>query len=402
MADPVGIVTDGMTFLEGCGVRSGSVFAGADYCDNGPDCFACDELGDFDICPDMTFLTEPVNVVTPGVAYQENSVVLCGSVSAYDNCDGDWPDCVDYDEMGDCDGCPGVTFLGDPVYVVTEGMTYQEKIGILSGSVYDYDDYCDPDYFDYYKPNDFDDGYGFVGPVECRMCCGLHGLDGSGGSGGEDNSYWTGFGDPIAGVVCASGPDGTGDGDRPPSSGPNSPGDPGEETDLHRTGFGDPVNALVCTSGPDGTGDGDRQPSSGPNSPGDPGEENNSTLTEFGEPVIGVTPCWPGDMDSDICGRSVVLCTLPPGPGESGDSYTYEDAVALCISPPGPGRPFMRCCCFVCITTGTGGEDYDMSEGAVDLCGYCCEPITSGVCRDFVPKLDMEVVNCLSDLVDWF
>ena len=35
-------------------------------------------------------------------------------------------------------------------------MTYQEKIDILSGLVYDYDDYCDscPDYFDYDEPND--------------------------------------------------------------------------------------------------------------------------------------------------------------------------------------------------------------------------------------------------------
>ena len=52
-------------------------------------------------------------------------------------------------------------------------MTYQEKIDIIRGSVYDYDDYCDscPDYFDYDEPNDFDDGYGFVGPVEYKMCC---------------------------------------------------------------------------------------------------------------------------------------------------------------------------------------------------------------------------------------
>ena len=32
-------------------------------------------------------------------------------------------------------------------------------------------------------------------------------------------SYRTGFGDPFTGVICASGPDGTGDEDRPPSSG---------------------------------------------------------------------------------------------------------------------------------------------------------------------------------------
>ena len=41
--DPVGGVSDGMTFLEGCGVWSGSVFVDADSCDNKLDYFACDE-----------------------------------------------------------------------------------------------------------------------------------------------------------------------------------------------------------------------------------------------------------------------------------------------------------------------------------------------------------------------
>ena len=50
-------------------------------------------------------------------------------------------------------------------------MTYQEKIEILSGTMYDYDDYCDscPDYCDYDEPGDWDDDYGFVGLVECDM-----------------------------------------------------------------------------------------------------------------------------------------------------------------------------------------------------------------------------------------
>ena len=114
---------------------------------------------------------------------------------------GDRPDCVDYEELG---SCPGVMFLADPVNVVTYGMTYQEKIYIMSGSVYDYDDYCDscPDYFDHDEPNDFDDVHGFVGPVENGMCCGLHGPD---GSGGEDNSYRIGFGDPTATVGWGGG-----------------------------------------------------------------------------------------------------------------------------------------------------------------------------------------------------
>ena len=80
LADPVSVVTDGVTFLEGFGVRSDSVFIGADGCDNGPDCFVCDEPGDFDICPDMTILTETVNVVSPGVTYHETPDVLVGFV----------------------------------------------------------------------------------------------------------------------------------------------------------------------------------------------------------------------------------------------------------------------------------------------------------------------------------
>ena len=151
----------------------------------------------------MMFPPEPVNVVTPGVAYQENSVVWGGSVSAYVDYSGDPQNYLNCDELGGCDGCPGVTLLAEPVEVVEEGMTYQEKIDILSGSVYDYDDYCDncPIYFDYEYPGYFDDGHGFVEPVEYGMWDGIHGLD---GPGGEDNSYRTGSGDPIAGVVCTS------------------------------------------------------------------------------------------------------------------------------------------------------------------------------------------------------
>ena len=95
------------------------------YGGNRPDYIDCAEPDDFDGYPDVTFSPDLVNVVTPVVAYQENSVVLGGSVSAYDNCDGDRPDCVDYDELGDCDGCPGVTFLADPVNVfLSKEVTY--------------------------------------------------------------------------------------------------------------------------------------------------------------------------------------------------------------------------------------------------------------------------------------
>ena len=126
LADPVGVVTDGMTFLERCGVCSGSVFIDADCCDNEPDYFACDEPGAFDICPDMTFLTEPVNVVSPGVTYHETADVLDDSVYEYVNYDDNRPDCVDCAEPDDFDGYPDVTLSPEPVNVVTDGMTYQK------------------------------------------------------------------------------------------------------------------------------------------------------------------------------------------------------------------------------------------------------------------------------------
>ena len=73
-----------------------------------------------------------------------------------------------------------MALLADPVGVVTDGMTFQERCDTLSGSVYNYDDYCDnsPDYFDYYEPGDFDgypDVYRFIGPMS--MSCVMFFMD---------------------------------------------------------------------------------------------------------------------------------------------------------------------------------------------------------------------------------
>ena len=61
------------------------------------------------------------------------------------------PDCVDLAVPDDIDGYPEGTFSSEPVCVITDYMTYQEKIEALNGTMYDYDDVCDnlPDYFDY-------------------------------------------------------------------------------------------------------------------------------------------------------------------------------------------------------------------------------------------------------------
>ena len=83
-------------------VVGGPTAASRSGADGDVDCFDYDELGDFDICPEVTFLTEPVNVVSSGVTYQETDVVLDGSTSTY----------VDYGgERGGWDGWPGVTIL---------------------------------------------------------------------------------------------------------------------------------------------------------------------------------------------------------------------------------------------------------------------------------------------------
>ena len=163
------------------------------------------------------------------------------------------------DERGGWDGCPGVTRLTNPVEVVTDGMTYQEIIEILSGSVYDYDDCFDNylDYFDYDDPGDVDDVYGFVEPVEDGMWDSFHGPS---DPGREDDSDWTGSGNPINGVGYTSGTDGTGDYNISLSVGTDSPGDPGEHTDSHQTGFGEPVTDAMSVAGPHVTANGDRQP----------------------------------------------------------------------------------------------------------------------------------------------
>ena len=63
------------------------------------------------------------------------------------------PDCVDQSVPKDNDGNPfrTMTLLAEPFWVVTDDMTYQERIEALSGTIYDYDDVLDNtlDYFDY-------------------------------------------------------------------------------------------------------------------------------------------------------------------------------------------------------------------------------------------------------------
>ena len=75
----------------------------------------------------MTFLADPVGNVTDGMTFRDKCGALDGSVcDCDDHCDGS-PDYWIYGEPDDCGGCPDVTLLADPVSVVTKEMTFQER-----------------------------------------------------------------------------------------------------------------------------------------------------------------------------------------------------------------------------------------------------------------------------------
>ena len=72
------------------------------------------------------------------------------------------------------DDYPVETLSSEPLCMITDDMTYQEKIEALSGTIYDYDDVCDNrlDYFDYDDSYDDEELYGYDGLVEGEMCYG--------------------------------------------------------------------------------------------------------------------------------------------------------------------------------------------------------------------------------------
>ena len=75
-------------------------------------------------------------------------------------------DCVDQAVPERCDEYPFRTLLSEPLCVIMDDMTYQEKIGSLSGTIYDYDDVNDntPGYFDYDDPRDYEEWCGWDDP----------------------------------------------------------------------------------------------------------------------------------------------------------------------------------------------------------------------------------------------
>ena len=78
--------------------------------------------------------------VSPGVWCQEMPQIRNDSNYQYVNyvsCD---PVGMDYAVPADGYTCSFETLLSEPLYAITDDMTYQEKIEALSGTIYDYDD----------------------------------------------------------------------------------------------------------------------------------------------------------------------------------------------------------------------------------------------------------------------
>ena len=78
------------------------------------------------------------------------------------------PDCVTLTVLEGGDDYPVGTLSSEPLRIITDDMTYQEKIEALSGTIYDYDDVIDnqPGYFDYDDPCDYEEWCAWDDPGE--------------------------------------------------------------------------------------------------------------------------------------------------------------------------------------------------------------------------------------------
>ena len=111
-----------MALLQECVVRHRSVFGDSVYRESEVDCCGC---------------------ASPNTWCQEMRDVRDDSVCEYVNYVGCEPDCVDQTVPEGGDDYPVGTLPSEPLCVITDDMTYQEKIEALSGTIYDYDDVCD-------------------------------------------------------------------------------------------------------------------------------------------------------------------------------------------------------------------------------------------------------------------
>ena len=119
---PVGVASDVMTFPKECDVRSHLVFGDYVCCDSEADRFVCE---------------------APNAWCNNMPVIRGNSVCEYVNYVGHNPDWVDCAVPDDVDGYPEGTLPSEPICVITDDMTYQEKIEALNGTIYDYDAVCE-------------------------------------------------------------------------------------------------------------------------------------------------------------------------------------------------------------------------------------------------------------------
>ena len=140
LAVPVRVKTYEVALLQECVIQQYSVFSDSVYRDGEVDCYGC---------------------VSPNAWFQ--------GMRDFSVCDiGCDPDCVDRTVPEGSDDYPVGMLPSEPLCVITDDMTYQEKIEAQSGTIYDYDDVSDnrPDYFDYDDRHDYEELYGFSGLVE--------------------------------------------------------------------------------------------------------------------------------------------------------------------------------------------------------------------------------------------
>ena len=98
----------------------------------------------------VTFFAHPVGVFTEEMTVRDKRGTMDGSVYDCGDCrDGSLGYRHDEDPCY-WGGFPCGTLLADPVGVITGEMTFRERCGVLDGSVYECDDFCDcsPDYCD--------------------------------------------------------------------------------------------------------------------------------------------------------------------------------------------------------------------------------------------------------------
>ena len=139
-------------------------------------------------------------------------------------------------------------------------------IEALSGTIYDYDDVCDNrrGYFDYDDPYDYEEWYGWDGPVEGKICYDPYRSDIAGG-GTIFSQAWSD--DRSTGFVSTPKPTVTEVGDRPSSIGPDLQGVSADKTESYRTAFGADFGNLFTGETyalePDDNGDTDRPLSPG-------------------------------------------------------------------------------------------------------------------------------------------